>query len=652
VEEFYVIQIGSILDERYEILKEIGRGGMSIVYLAMDNRLNKSLVVKDIRKRKNSNNELLINSLVVEANMLKKFDHGALPKIYDIIDAEGDIYVVMDYIEGESLKEKLKREGTIAARDVIEWAKQLSEVLHYLHTRKPHPIIYRDMKPDNIMLTPEGKIKLIDFGIAREFKIENSTDTTNLGTKSYAAPEQISGKQTDARTDIYSLGVTLYHLVTGKSLNEPPFEIKPIRHWNSTLPEGLEHIITKCTQNEPSNRYQSCEELLYDLENINKLTEGFKKELRKKITKFLIPVVLCLGFTGTTVYGYKGVKDTQFQDYMRLVNDASIYVINGEETKAIEMLELAINDVDKSRSEAYINLLDLYVNRNETDAGISKIEAYIDDKYGQTHKNNEILFKLGMTYFDSKRDYLSALRYFQKVDSEVIPDAEYYKSLATTLSSMNIDYQEFAENLVEFEEFNDGLPNDRKKIDNYNSVANIYISYKSQIPEANTKAIDSIQKAYEVLRLVEDEKLLIRYEVEFEQKLAQAYYSRGVNSKDKATANGDFEQAIQHYHNVLDLNAGDEEEVLGKIGVIYQEMGQHNRAIEQFEHIIEKYPESINAYIKLGNLLLDIEQGKAEKSRNYKDAKAIFDEVNSIPGAHEDESFKKLKRRMDNLNLN
>ena len=104
------------------------------------------------------------------------------------------------------------------------------------------------MKPDNIMLTPEGKIKLIDFGIAREYKTENTTDTTNLGTKSYAAPEQLSGKQTDARTDIYSLGVTLYHLVTGKSLNEPPFEMRPIRDWDSTLPEGLEHIILKCTQ--------------------------------------------------------------------------------------------------------------------------------------------------------------------------------------------------------------------------------------------------------------------------------------------------------------------------------------------------------------------------------------------------------------------
>jgi len=225
-----LLQIGTIIDDRYEILKEIGRGGMSVVYLAMDNRLNKSLVVKDIRKRQHSNNELLINSLIVEANMLKKLDHGALPKIYDIIESSGDIYVVMDYIEGESLKERLKRDNVIPQKEVLDWAKQLANVLGYLHTRQPHPIIYRDMKPDNVMLTPEGKIKLIDFGIAREYKTENSTDTTNLGTKAYAAPEQISGKQTDARTDIYSLGVTLYHLATGKSLTEPPFEMKPIRY--------------------------------------------------------------------------------------------------------------------------------------------------------------------------------------------------------------------------------------------------------------------------------------------------------------------------------------------------------------------------------------------------------------------------------------
>ncbi|MDF2787653.1 MAG: serine/threonine protein kinase [Neobacillus sp.] len=647
-----MIEIGSVIDERYEILKEIGRGGMSIVYLAMDNRLNKSLVVKDIRKRASSNNELLINSLIVEANMLKVLDHGALPKIYDIIESEGDIYVVMDYIEGESLKEKLKREKTISAKQVIDWARQLSEVLEYLHTRKPYPIIYRDMKPDNIMLTPEGKIKLIDFGIAREFKTESSTDTTNLGTKSYAAPEQMSGKQTDARTDIYSLGVTLYHLVTGKSLNEPPFELKPIRHWDPTLPEGLEHIISKATQSEPANRYQSCIELSYDLENINKLTAGYKNKLRKKLSIFLVPVVLCLAFMTTTVFGYKGVKNMQFQDYMSLVNDSSIYVMDGEDKKAIDMLEKAITTVDKSRAEAYINLLDLYNNRNETDTGLAKIEAYIEDEYGDIHENNEVRFKMGMTYFDVKRNYSEALKHFNQVDPEVIPDAQYYEALATTMISMNIDYKKFSESLLEFEKFNDQLPNERKKVDNYNSLANIYISYKGQISDANTKAIEIVEKAYEVLRLVENENLLIKYELDFEQKLAQAFYSRGVNSKDKVSAKEDYEQAVQHYQNLLDLNARNEEEIVVKIGVIYKEMGEPTRAVEQFQNAIKNYPESIDAYVKLGNLLLDIEQSKDDGSRNYQAAQLIFEQANRLDGAGEDEAFKKLVRRFDNLSIN
>ncbi|MFP7299897.1 protein kinase domain-containing protein [Neobacillus niacini] len=647
-----MIEIGAVIDERYEILKEIGRGGMSIVYLAMDNRLNKSLVVKDIRKRGSSNNELLINSLIVEANMLKVLDHGALPKIYDIIESEGDIYVVMDYIEGESLKEKLKRDKTISATQVIDWARQLSGVLEYLHTRKPYPIIYRDMKPDNIMLTPEGKIKLIDFGIAREFKSESSTDTTNLGTKSYAAPEQMSGKQTDARTDIYSLGVTLYHLVTGKSLNEPPFELKPIRQWDPTLPEGLEHIIIKATQSEPANRYQSCSELSYDLDNINKLTAGYKKKLKKKFSIFFIPVILCLAFTTITLLGYKGVKNTQFQDYMSLINDSSVYVMDGEEKKAIEILEKAITSVDKRRAEAYINLLDLYSNRNESDTGLAKIEAYIEDEYGDIHENDEIRFKMGMTYFDIKRNYSEALKHFNQVDPEEIPDAKYYEALATTMISMNIDYEKFSENLFEFEKYNDTLPNERKKIDNYNSLANIYISYKGQISDANTKAIEIIEKAYEVLRLVENENLLLRYELDFEQKLAQAFYSRGVNSKDKETAKEDYEQAIHHYQNLLDLNAENEEEILVKIGVIYQEMGDTAVAVKQFQDAIKNAPKSIDAYVKLGNLLLDIEQSKEEGIRNYHDAKLVYDEVNALDGAGEDEAFKKLKRRFDNLSIN
>jgi serine/threonine-protein kinase len=645
-----MLEIGTIIDDRYEILKEIGRGGMSVVYLAMDNRLNKSLVVKDIRKRMHSNNELLINSLIVEANMLKKFDHGALPKIYDIIESSGDIYVVMDYIEGESLKERLKRDKVIPLKEVLDWAKQLSNVLGYLHSRKPHPIIYRDMKPDNIMLTPEGKIKLIDFGIAREYKTDNSTDTTNLGTKAYAAPEQVSGKQTDARTDIYSLGVTLYHLVTGKSLTEPPFELKPIRYWNPSLSEGLEHIILKCTQSEPEERYQSCEELSYDLENINKLTKGYRKMLLKQLYLFLIPLTLFFIFTTVTAFGYSGLKNEQYQDYMRLVNESSRSVIEGEEVEAISLLEKAIM-VDPKKSEAYVHLLDIYMKRNETDAGLAKVETYMKDEFGKVHENDQVLFKVGMTYFDVKRNYVSALRFFQQVDEKNVPDAPYYRTLASTMGNMNIDYSKFAKNLLEFEEYNDKLPNDSRKLENYHSLANIYISYKGQIPDANTRTIEIVEKAGNILTLLGDDQLLYKYEVDFAQKLAQAYHSRGVNSKDMNTAKEDLELAVEHYHELILLDLTQKEFSMLKIGSIYQEMGETLKAKEQFELTIKEHPKSVDAKVGYLNLLLDIEQGKEEGARNYKEAKERFEQIKKMEQAKDASSYQRLERRMSNLSL-
>ena len=175
--------IGEVIDDKYEILKLIGRGGMSRVYLAMDKRLNKQWAVKEIEKRaRDKNNEVVIQSAIAEANMIKKLDHPALPRIVDIIDNGNVIYVIMDYIEGESLNKVLDAYGAQPQEAVIEWAKQLSEVLDYLHTRVP-PVIYRDMKPANIMLKPDGTIRLIDFGIAREYKKGKAGDTTSIGTR-------------------------------------------------------------------------------------------------------------------------------------------------------------------------------------------------------------------------------------------------------------------------------------------------------------------------------------------------------------------------------------------------------------------------------------------------------------------------------------
>lgn len=289
--------IGSMIADKYEILKLIGKGGMSEVYLAMDQNLNKQWAVKEIKKRAwDKNNQVVIQSAIAEANMMKRLDHPCLPRIVDIIDREEVIYIVMDYVEGETLKRVVDREGAQKQEHVLQWALSLCDVLMYLHSQNP-PIIYRDMKPANIMLQPNGNIKLIDFGIAREYKEKNIEDTVSLGTKGYAAPEQFGGRgQTDIRTDIYCLGVTLYHLVTGKNPAEPPYEIYPIRHWDGRLSAGLEKIIQKCTQANPDERYQSDEELKYALLHYEEEDDEFRKSLKKKLNCFLLQIGMVVFF--------------------------------------------------------------------------------------------------------------------------------------------------------------------------------------------------------------------------------------------------------------------------------------------------------------------------------------------------------------------
>ena len=194
-------QIGQIIEDKYEILTLIGQGGMSKVYLARDRHLNKQWAVKEIQKRaRDKNNEIVVQSAIAEANMIKQLDYHSIVRIVDIIEYTDVIYIVEDYIEGETLSSILDEQGAQPQELVIEWGMQICEALEYLHTRKP-PIIYRDMKPANVMLKPDGNIKIIDFGIAREYKEQSLADTVSLGTKGYAAPEQFGGKgQTDART--------------------------------------------------------------------------------------------------------------------------------------------------------------------------------------------------------------------------------------------------------------------------------------------------------------------------------------------------------------------------------------------------------------------------------------------------------------------
>mgnify|MGYP000809839039 CR=1 FL=1 len=169
-----MLQIGSVVDGKYKVLNKIGQGGMSVVYLALNEKANKTWAIKEVRKDGVQDFTTVKQGLIAETNILKSLSHKYLPSIIDVIDDDATFLIVMDYIQGKSLNELLKEsmdlDGLpIAVDDVVSWGKQLCDVLYYLHTRR-NPIIYRDMKPANVMLKPDGEISLIDFGTARIFK--------------------------------------------------------------------------------------------------------------------------------------------------------------------------------------------------------------------------------------------------------------------------------------------------------------------------------------------------------------------------------------------------------------------------------------------------------------------------------------------------
>lgn len=391
-------EIGSVIDGKYEILTEIGRGGMSVVYLAMDTHLNKQWAVKEIKKKGDGkNDEVIVNSLLAEANMMKRLDHPSLPRIVDIIDNGVTIFVVMDYIEGESLDKILAESGTQPEELVIGWAKQLCDALGYLHSQKP-PIIYRDMKPANVMLKPEGNIKIIDFGIAREYKEQKLADTTVLGTKGYAPPEQYSG-QTDARSDIYALGMTMHHLLTGIDPRTGE-AYAPVRMWNPELSEGIELIIDRCVQPASENRYQSCQDLLYDLEHPELITSDYKKKQKRKLSSFIASIICAVVFLIAGVICGKVSVNLDNGDYDVLIATSTASSLEDK----VENYKKAI-DIYPERTDAYMKMIEAYedegkFSKSENDQFLAVYNAN-RDKFDLTSAEvAELNYKIGMMYFN------------------------------------------------------------------------------------------------------------------------------------------------------------------------------------------------------------------------------------------------------------
>lgn len=260
----------TLLQNRYIIVKTIGGGGMGAVYVATDaQHAGQKWAVKEMSMAQLPPQDIpqAIRDFQHEAELLARLNHPNLPQAQTPFEQNKRWYFVMEFVEGQNLLERLNAHGgAFSESEALDIAKQLCDVLEYLHTQTP-PIIFRDLKPANIMLEPNGRIKLIDFGIARFFKPGQTSDTTNMGSPDYAALEQFGSGQTDARSDIHAFGATLYHLLTGNpppKANERALDPKlfiPVQRANPSVSTRTSNAIDKALAVHPNQRYQSVREL-------------------------------------------------------------------------------------------------------------------------------------------------------------------------------------------------------------------------------------------------------------------------------------------------------------------------------------------------------------------------------------------------------
>lgn len=252
---------------KYRILDTLGKGGEGCVYLAEDENLLGRVALKHIWQGEDESGEEIRR----EAAFLRDLRHPMLPVVYELFYEDG-WYLAMEYIEGESLQHYIENRGAVEEAQGCLWADTLLDVLCYLHARKP-PVIYRDLKPANIMVCRDGTLKLVDFGAAALKSCGESPEGRMAATAGYAAPEQWPRKgqapRADERSDLYAFGKILYYMVTGSDPGKPPYTALSIAHYNPLLSAGLEQIIRRCIEDKPEARYQVAEEVRKDLQGRN-----------------------------------------------------------------------------------------------------------------------------------------------------------------------------------------------------------------------------------------------------------------------------------------------------------------------------------------------------------------------------------------------
>lgn len=609
--EEYAIGQDVILQEKYRLKQKLGSGSFAQVYLAEDVRLHRFWAVKELTGSRGSGFH--------EAEMMRSLDYPSLPRIVDLFEARGKVYLVMDYVEGETVGALLRAGKSFTKDQVIETGIALAETLVYLHGRKP-PLIYRDLKPDNVIWTEEGQIKLIDFGIAVRCP-GGAARVRAAGSRGYAAPEQYQGIS-DPRTDIYGLGMVLKAMSRNRG-------------------RGLRRIIKKCIRERREDRYQEAGEVARALRILQK-----DREKDRAGCKWILAglSILLAGAVGSTLW-----NEAAETRYGQLMRDAG----QEEAGTAILLCESAA-ELFPEREEPLLLLLEISVRSGKTEEGLLRTEKILRSAPDEKKEWSRLYRELGILCFcgslaeeDFPADYERAAAYLKRA-GERSEGCKRLGELAEILSGWGkeVSWEEAWACLQEIEARADRMGGGQgtEAVALYRACGSIYFTdaqyleaftaypYRESIrlfEKAQTRYADSKEETGENISL------------EIWEYISAACYLEGERAQEEEVRRSYLEKSAAYGERLLEAEGaqGLQQRILLRQADILGELGQREEMYICYERYRERFPEELQGSCAYAAELM--EDGELEK------AWEVLEEAGELPGAGENRNYQILKEELE-----
>ncbi len=587
----------TLLGSRYQLASRIGQGGMGAVYKASDTRFNnRSVAIKEMSRAglTPSRVQEAEDAFERESRLLADLVHPNLPRIYDYFTEEERSYLVMDFIEGETIEEYLERKGggPVALEQALDWGMQLCDVLNHLHTHQP-PIIFRDLKPSNVMIS-SSHIYLIDFGIARIFKPGQSHDTIAFGSPGFAAPEQYGKAQSTPRSDIYSLGALLHCLLTGIDPSEQPFFFRPPSELNRAVPPELDELLMRMLGMKVENRPASAQEVAKTLRHVE------DQRISGTLTHLAVPRAAPAKQPNVTVppynpYALKPPPQPQTMDARAWQASGTTHGMNGRHQEALTSFERALrmdsNHVaawngkgtalnmlrrNKEALEAFEQALRLepdnalaWNGKGAAQNALGQAEQALfsfDTALHYQPRLAQALNNKGLVYRQLRR-FPDALRAFEQALAQEPRNSIFWNGKGNTL----YDLGRFDDALKAFQEAKSYNPN---YAPTYYGIGNVYY-----VQQRLKSAIESYDKA-----------------IQLDRSFIKAYDKRGNVLADLQR----FDEAIAAYNQALVLDPRYTPSLNGKANALC-ELGQYDDAIKAYETAVRLNSNAALSWNGLGN---------------------------------------------------